>query len=275
MNRELEILQEIKNAFGWPVDTFRYGLMGKERYLYIHEQSNELPDDVKKRVRFSLQKVKIAENKLRILSKIPWVQMIFLTGSVGSLNAKNEDDIDVWLVVEPKRIWCTRTLDFLLFAFSGRRRLSTDGVVAARVQDKFCFNFYSTTDALELSRHSISYAMQFVDALPVYIRSIGIYKKLLSENAWVTDFFPHWFELKLRELGDSKLEALPIKRGIGEAILDGIEYLAGLLMLLKSEKRLTFSPRAIFRTRFTTWGTPRILSRYDKETLTESGQESK
>lgn len=54
-----------------------------------------------------------------------------------------------------------------------------------------------------------------------------------------------------------------------------MEYIAGFLMILKAEKRITFKKEEIYRKMFTTWGTPRILSRYDQETFTEGSQKGK
>jgi hypothetical protein len=235
-----------------------------------------IANELKERVQFSLDKVKIAQRLLRYLVKIPWVQMIFLTGSVASLNAQAQDDIDVWLVVDPKRIWITRALDFFLYAFSGKRRLSLDGSEAARINNKLCFNFYSTSASYSLQNQTVSAAIQFVDAVPLFVRDFRQYKNLLAENRWIEQFFPSWYR---RELGyTAEIVAYSpsktSKSSVFGSVIDVLDYVAGVLMLLKAEKRLVFAPAKIFCPVFTTWGTPRILSTYDHETLAQSGKEN-
>lgn len=270
MNNELLLLKEIKSGFNWPVDLLRYGIHGTARYLHGEQYSGQLPEEVVEKVRFSLRKVKIAAKDLRQIAAISWVQMIFITGSVASLNANEADDIDVWLIVDPKRIWLTRMLDFFLFVAKGKRRLSTDGVESEKVKDKYCFNFYTTTEALELPQKNISSAMQFIDAIPVFIRDWSLYEELLRQNAWVGEIFPSWYKVATSFEYRTPLDALnPPKNGFNP-LLDCMEYITGFLMLLKAEKRFYFAPATIFRKMFTTWGTTRILSRYDQETLTKS-----
>lgn len=272
MRSELEILQDVKQTFGWPVDTFRYGFMGDKRFWNGTTYIAELPEDAKEKTQESLKKIAVAVQELRFLEKIPWVRMIFLTGSVASLNARKHDDIDVWLVVDDRRIWLTRAIDFFIYFLRGKRRLSVDGVVANRVSDKFCFNFYSTMSALKLPRQSISYGMQFVDAIPIFIRNLSEYVALLERNEWIKDYFPHWYQ---RMVTDCRVESFQKTQNVSKRnlLLDALEYLAGVLMLLKAEKSLWIKPRHVFRSRFTTWGTHRILSRYDQEIIAEGSQE--
>lgn len=274
MNEEFLRLLDIKQRFGWPVSSIRYGLGGEIRFLGAEGRVLQLTDELRERVRFSLRKAKIADNLLRNLARLPWVQMIFLTGSVASLNAQKQDDIDVWLIVNPRRIWLTRAFDFFIYAFTGKRRLSADGTESERLNDKLCFNFYSTTTALALQEQTISSAMQFVDALPVFVRDFRQYQQLLTENRWIEKYFPSWYKrevettIELRKDAQVASEmAWPLAK-----ICDILEYVAGVLMLLKAEKRLFLNPKQVFRPVFTTWGTTRILSTYDHETLAKSSQ---
>ncbi|MCC7304499.1 hypothetical protein IT418_03775 [bacterium] len=269
MTKELQLLQEIKSGFRWPVDTVRYAILSKERYFAGSHYSKTLPQELVEKVRISLSKLKFASVSLKLLTYIPWIQMIFITGSVASLNASGDDDIDVWLVVDPKRIWITRTVDFFVYTLCGLRRVSSDGVESEKVRDKFCFNFYLTTDGLELSQKTASYAMQFVDAIPVFIRNSLLYKELLESNNWISDYFPSWQNKTLELLQEIPLDNRKRHKNPLDSLIDGIEYVAGFLMILKAEKRLQFKKTQIYRKIFTTWGTNRILSRYDQETFTE------
>lgn len=269
MSREIEILQEIKHSFGWPLDNWRYIDVTYPRYVGEETKGNELESLLKQKVGFSLKKIKAAKKLLKWMEYLPWVRMIFVTGSVASLNARQQDDIDIWVIVEPRRIWITRAIDFFLYTFIGKRRLASDGVSESRVSDKLCFNFYSTLDALHLQKETASFAMQFVDAIPLYVSDFGEYKLLVEQNSWVRSYFPTWYKRSLEFL-----QHVPItqrrRRTLFAFFVDFLDYCAGVLMLAKAERKFVFSPAKVFRAEFTTWGTPRILSRYDDETFTKS-----
>lgn len=272
MTKEFEILQEVKQSFGWPVDCWRYMRIEFPRYIGKESSSNVLEESLQKKVRYSLAKINAARKVLKLLTYIPWVRMLFVTGSVASLNAESQDDIDVWIIVNPRRIWLTRAIDFFLYTLIGKRRLARDGVEEARVNDKLCFNFYSTVDSLHLKKETASYAMQFVDAIPLYIKDIGEYRLLLEQNQWIEKYFPTWYARNVEVTKNTTMSALSKKRSVFDVFFDFLDYCAGVLMIAKAERQLTFSPAKVFRSEFTTWGTPRILSRYDDETFTKSGQ---
>ncbi|MFZ6021991.1 MAG: hypothetical protein ACOYT9_00795 [Patescibacteria group bacterium] len=270
MTREFEILQEVKHSFGWPVDCWRYTRIEYPRYIGNESSTNELDESLQKKVRYSLAKIDAARKVLKWLTYLPWVRMLFITGSVASLNAEPQDDIDVWIIVNPRRIWLTRAIDFFLYTLIGKRRLARDGVEESRVNDKLCFNFYSTLDSLHLKKETASYAMQFVDAIPLYIKDIGEYRLLLEQNQWIEKYFPTWYTRNLEVIKNAT--SASHKKSVWDVFFDALDYIAGVLMIAKAERQLTFSPAKVFRSEFTTWGTPRILSRYDDETFTKSGQ---
>lgn len=268
MTNEVKILHEIKTQFGWPVDMYRYGIDSPKRYFDGITYADELSIDLQARVKLSLEKIEEGRKLITTLTRIPWVEMIFITGSVASLNAIDTDDIDIWMVVQPKRIWLTRALDFFIYTLQGKRRLSSDGVTAHRVKDKLCFNMYTTVGSEKLSQESVSYAIQFVDAIPLFVKDSNVYSHLIQKNFWIKKIFPTWYK-NMADMFPPPVE-IARKKSIVEMFLDLLEYISGVAMIAKAEKRLTLNTREIFRPMFTTWGTPRILSKYDQETITES-----
>lgn len=274
IENEQNLLLDIKQRFGWPVDGVRYCLPFPRRYWDGKEYSDLLPKYLAVKAEEATKKLAKAQEMAAYLKRLPWIHMIFVTGSVASSNALPTDDIDVWIVVEPRRIWLTRAFDWLLFTFTKKRRLVTDGTDSAKTKDKFCFNFYTTTNALELSKHTRSFAMQFVDAVPVFIRNNSDYKALLEANAWVHNYFPSWYNNMQMTFSKVPSSAMTLSEHWSiRALEHSLEYLAGILMLLKSRKRLYFSLKDIFVPEFTTWGTERILTEYDTETVAERSKE--
>jgi predicted nucleotidyltransferase len=275
MYSEKELLLDIKKQFDWPVDLERYQIQGKEgRYWDGNSYFNELPTHIQKRVHDSRIKIEYAKKQLLPLTRLPWVRMILLTGSVASLNAKERDDIDVWLIVDDRRIWLTRTLDYLLYTFKGVRRLASHGVDVCKIDNKFCFNMYTTPNGSAFKHSTTSYAMQFIDAIPLYEKSEGEYFRLIQKNNWVSLFFPTWVQATLKSVAQSKIAMTEKKRSFLDPITDLFEYVAGFFMQLKMYKKLRFAKADIFVEQFTTWGSARILSSYEK-TKSERSKKTK
>lgn len=273
MITELQLLREIKQQFGWPVDTLRYAIPSKSRYVYNTQKQLQTLDPLNaKRVKESLRKLAFAQKWLRLLTVLPWIQGILVTGSVAALNAKENDDIDIWLLVTEKRLWLTRSFDILLYGLLGLRRFAGDSETSPKMRNKFCFNYYMSVSALALPEKSPSFAMQFVDAIPLWFRENGVYAELVRQNKWVATFFPSWYVHVKRWVYDIPFH---IKRDgiVVEKILNFFEYGIGCLMLSKAKKQLILSKKEVYSATFTTWGTPRILSRYDYETFAKGSQE--
>jgi hypothetical protein len=274
MVSEKDLLLDIKRGFGWPVDTIRYNIQSQDRFWDGKRHFGELASEVAECVQESWNKIAFARKKIGVLAKIPWVQGIFLTGSVASLNAKIDDDIDIWLIVDKKRIWLTRSLDFFIFTFFGSRRLAKHGVDSNKVKNRLCFNFYSTIDGLVFSEKTPSFAMQLVDAFPLYLHENGVYKKIIEENSWLSEYFPSWYAYQLEQVSvisvEPRAEKVNLLISAINFILDGLEFIAGFLMQIKIHKKLP-KLKDIYTTRFTTWESDRILSSYE-ETITKRGQ---
>jgi len=265
---EKQLLLEIKQQFGWPLDLFRYGFSDFIEFWDGKTSTVDLSPDLRHKWEISINKIKYAEIELRKLFNLSWVKGVFITGSVASLNANEEDDIDIWFIVDEKRIWLTRTFDFLVFLFSNKRRLASDGVDAHKINNKFCFNLY-TVDGYEFERKTPSYAIQLMDAIPIYLQSPSVYQHMLQSNKWVKEFFPTWFDTVY---SGSRIEKTAKEKSIKQYVLDFFEYIAGVLMLLKSKKKLTLSKSEIFVPIFTTWQTTRILSAYDKKVISKGNK---
>lgn len=274
--KEITLLQTIKAQFGWPVDLFRYGFDGtKGRFLYPDGRiSTILPSSVQRNVKQSLEKIDIARQYSSLFSLIPWIEAVYVTGSVASLDAELNDDIDLWVITQPKRLWLTRALDYVLFSLLGIRRLRVHLKDSDALKNLFCFNMYTTSDHLRLETENPSFAIQFADALPIYVRNISLLRSLILENVWIREYLPHWYEAAIRAT-----EGIPpfMHKRSGPfkgLFLDFLEYVAGVFMLLKAKRKLYSSPNEIFVSMFTTWGTPRILAPYE-ETQSKSSKEGK
>jgi len=88
----------------------------KGKYIISEIKSH----DVNKRKKNS-QEI-IDENKpfINVLTKIPWIKMIAITGSVANYDAEREEDIDLLFITEKDRLWITRGFVFLMLKVMGK-----------------------------------------------------------------------------------------------------------------------------------------------------------
>lgn len=248
MNREVEQIASYKRKFKWPVDTLRYCLSVAEK-RYIRTTEDLLTDDeLSQRIKESLTKLNVASKSVGFWKDISWVEMVFVTGSVASLNALAEHDIDLWIIVKPNRIWLTRFLEWIHFNKLGIRR----NRASKEVKNLFCINYYKSVEDLRINIHSMAYAMQFVDAVPIFIRDKDIYIKLLTANEWIKEFFPSWYRNKIAQI--QKYQKLTRTEQNTEKHLfwDSFNFMLGFIQQLKIKRSF---PKIgdILINEFTTW----------------------
>ena len=283
INQDLQNIINYKAKYGYPVDLLRYNLLPinqkdltqhykiiYNRYLY---SSKDLIDASKlqNRIKMSLQKIKLAQKLTKPLKKIPFIQAIFITGDIASLNAVPTSDIDIWLIVDSNRIWTTRFLEWIILTILGRRR----NFLTRSYKDKLCINFYKTVDDFRLSKQDIYFAGQFIDAICIYCKDLDIYYQLVKQNSWISNYFRQWYKKTLFILEQvNKLHAnkkaqphtsptpktknyhlkyqqIHFKlRKVFNNFLDFIEMILGTVQILKGERHLTFNTKI---TELTTW----------------------
>lgn len=120
--------------------------------VITHEGHYFLEADIKERL--GLRKVREkraiawltkAKPWLKLLAAWPGVEMIAVCNNLALLHAKEDSDIDLFIVAQPGKIWQTR---FFLAAFLQifRKRTTPKSGDA----EKFCLSFFVTSDALDL-----------------------------------------------------------------------------------------------------------------------------
>ncbi len=83
-----------------------------------------------------IQKWRIACRMIRLISFLPYVKMIAITGSLALHTTHQGSDIDVLIVAKNGHIWTTRMFVSFLMHILGKRRYGT------RVKDRICLNHY-------------------------------------------------------------------------------------------------------------------------------------
>ncbi len=149
------------------------------------------------------QILKKAKKVSNFISQFPFVEAVFLSGSLSKGYFGKDDDIDYFVVTKPNRVWVSRTL---LIAYKK--------VFLLNSKKYFCVNYFMSTNALEIEEKNRFTATEFVTLIPM--SGNGVYKELQNNNPWVLDYFPNY---------DTNKKSIPIKiklfKRFSEYVLNG------------------------------------------------------
>ena len=110
------------------------------------------------------------------LARLPFVRMVAVTGTLAVNNVEARDDIDVFIVTAPDRLWLCRALVILVVR------------LAALAGDELCPNYFLSQRQLVFPDHNIFGAREVVQMVPLYGRDL--YWQIRELNSWVDDFLP-------------------------------------------------------------------------------------
>ena len=142
-----------------------------------------------------------------VIAHLPFVRLVAVTGTLAVGNVEPTDDIDLFIVTAPGRLWLCRALVI--------------GVVrlARLFGDELCPNYLVTEQALVIHKRNLFTARELAQMVPLF--GSATYQRLRDANRWVLDFLPN-AELpppgtRLRDVGGwpARLKAL------GERVLSG------------------------------------------------------
>lgn len=120
-----------------------------------------------------------------LLSFIPSVKLVCLTGAVAAENSPKDDDIDLLIVTSVSRLWLTRFIVVTLLKLM--RSYRADGSEA----EKVCPNIFLEESALEWDQARNIYTAHEALLMKPLVDKGGYYFRFLQSNAWVRAFLPN------------------------------------------------------------------------------------
>ena len=146
------------------------------------------------RSRISTKKLEIARKASDVLSLIPSIKMVAVTGSLAMGNAGDESDIDLMVIVKKGTLWTTRVVAYLFIWLSGiqTRRPSDKNQI-----DKLCLNLWMDEADLVWKRQdrNLYTAHEMAQILPLVNRNKA-YEKFLYKNKWILKFWPNAVKIR-------------------------------------------------------------------------------
>ncbi|KAA3611228.1 MAG: hypothetical protein D8M58_14750 [Calditrichaeota bacterium] len=134
------------------------------------------PNQFSKNKKLSRDLFKSNKRYLKLFAQIPWVRYMALTGSNAFESCSKNDDIDLFVICAPKRLWIIYLTMTILGKVFNKRPL-------------FCVNYLIDEDNLKLPQQDYYSAVQFYKMKPLF--NAGFKQKLLIQNKWIAENLPN------------------------------------------------------------------------------------
>lgn len=151
---------------------------------------------------FSKEKLQIAQKITSLIRFIPSVKLVGISGGLAIANAKDEDDIDLFIVASKDFLWITRFIVTLLVELFSSRRHPAD----LDVKNKVCLNIFIDEEHLSIPilNRNLFIAYEVVQLRPLFDKK-NTHQKFLSANLWVKDYLPNSIDKKIHKLDNKRL----------------------------------------------------------------------
>ncbi len=169
-----------------------YVLVGQEHLVEVRKRRHESSERL----------IRTATGYGSLISELPFVRMVAVTGSLAVENADAGDDIDYLIVTTKGRLWLARAMAILIVRLAGLRGVT------------LCPNYMLSESVLALSERDSYTARELLQMRP--IAGHDVYERMLAENEWWRDLLPNW---------DASIEPTKRRRSfvarLGEVIMGG------------------------------------------------------
>jgi hypothetical protein len=169
-------------------------IIGKNGFYFLAGQE-KLVQLRRKKESISKEKLKIAQEVVRLLSIIPTVRLIAVTGALAMSNCGKDDDIDILLVTKRGTIWTTRFISVIVLELFGKRRRPNDKTSS----NKICMNMFVDENHLEVPKNEqdIFSAHEVAQIKVLYSRD-STDKHFWQANEWIRRYLPNAIDTKIQ-----------------------------------------------------------------------------
>ncbi len=152
------------------------------------------------RKRISAKKIQIAKRAAKLISLLPTVKMIAVTGSLAMENSAEQSDVDLMVVAKSGSLWTTRLLTYSLITLLG---LQARNPKNHNQKDKLCLNIWlDENDLLWPKRDRNIYTAHEILQIVPLVNKDRIYETFLFKNKWAASYWPN--AINMRDLNFKK-----------------------------------------------------------------------
>ena len=223
------------NAITKPAESLEISVRGMNGYYFLRGRERL----VYKRIfrnRISAKKLEIAKKASKILSLVPSIKMIAVTGSLAMGNSKDESDIDLLIIAKKGTLWTSRVLAYLLMALF---RLQTRRFSDKNQKDKLCLNMWMDESDTTWKPNDRNFytAHELAQIVPLFNKDEA-YEKFLFKNKWLLKYWPNAVRI------DNLI--FKIDRSPAASLIEKLAYKLQYLHMKKKITREFVSPTRAF-----------------------------
>ncbi len=146
--------------------------------------------DIQIHQEISALKIEKAKRIAHFLSFFPTISLIAITGSLAVDNAREDDDLDLFIITRADTLWLTRLFVIpLVSIFYKRRKPFAIRHSPFAIRDSVCLNLWLDESALAVpkNKRSLYTAHEALQAKPLFDRG-GAYTKFILANSWTSRY---------------------------------------------------------------------------------------
>jgi hypothetical protein len=113
----------------------------------------------------------------RVISRMPFIRMVAITGELAVDNTRSGSDIDLFVVTEPGRLWIARAMIIAVVKVASRRGI------------ELCPNYLITENALNIDTRNLYTAREIAQMVPLF--GLDVYERIRKANPWTCDYLPN------------------------------------------------------------------------------------
>jgi predicted nucleotidyltransferase len=165
------------------------GVLEVEEDLYFLSNRRSIALERRRRKTISEDKLRRVKPIIKLVSLLPSVKMVGLTGDLAYGNGHFGSDVDLMVVTSVGRMWLTRLIIFFTLRILGLKMADNRDPSVTKI----CINVWCDTDNLQIpeNERDLVLASDITHLVPLSNKE-GTYEKFISANLWLKDYFPNW-----------------------------------------------------------------------------------
>ncbi|MBI5153167.1 MAG: nucleotidyltransferase domain-containing protein [Parcubacteria group bacterium] len=133
------------------------------------------------------QKWRIVKKKLSLFRFLPFVEGVFVSGSLAAGTVREGSDFDFLIISQPNRLYTLRLFSVIFFDLFGMRRKPRHR--DTEIKNKICLNHYLSSSSLVMKDQLIEGMFLYTRLLPVYMRNEILINHFFQANEWIRGYF--------------------------------------------------------------------------------------
>ncbi|PIR41599.1 MAG: hypothetical protein COV31_00635 [Candidatus Yanofskybacteria bacterium CG10_big_fil_rev_8_21_14_0_10_46_23] len=166
----------------------RINLITEKNGYYMLANRQSLYEQRIRRRKIAEKKWQRIQREVRWLRFVPFIEILFASGSLALENPSLQSDLDLLVVTRSGRIWITRVLISLVLSLRRTRRTRYE-VIAP---DKVCLNHYITDQSLAIPFRSLYTGQLYAHLMPIFFEDERLVRKFKIDNNWIKNYVTQW-----------------------------------------------------------------------------------